>query len=368
MWVWLNKVVGWSDVDKSGSNWDNPTLAGASDGATDASDPEIFNSATGGFSGIDPSDSTKRYYLVGTGFTDSTDDGFYLIGRVESDNQIRIRKNFSGVHTDGLPLSETGVTWRVEEFKDLGGLPAVGDWWVLGGTGVGGTFHLYCLSDNSPTWSQDKFQISPYDDWDAIGHAWDAPPRYTAFQGNWNERYDDRHLLFGVADLTHAVFWTRGYDFNNNIIDYPNLYYFGDMNPFRPTQDTRPVICIARQADSNWNTWKGFMDSVGMIGSDGTQTLGRIIVPTVHGSSSEHMLDNVAKTQSKHSGKVFRHPLVVVCRDASYAEIRGTLKSLEGFHRYGGLVGSPFGTSRDRLRLQFESMPWNGSKQFVYIY
>ena len=366
---WLTKVVGWSDVDKSGTKWDQAPIDSGTDGATDAVDSEIFNSAGADFTVINPVDSTKRYYATITGFSNPERDGMYMVQRIESTTQFRISKAHCGAHTDGFLLGETGLTWRIDEWKDNDGRPAIGDWFVLGGTGAGGTFHMRCVGDNSPSYSPDKFDISPFDDWDAVAHAWKTPARYTSQQGNLTEPWMDSALVFGVADLTHAVFWVRYYTYD--IVTgslYPNTYYFGDINPFRPIVDTNPVVCIARQTSGDWNEWSGFYNNVGMIGADGTPTTGRILWPSLHGSSTTHFADGLSKVYSEYSGRVFRHPLIVACYDASFHEVRGTLKSLEGFHHYGDRICTPFGTNRDRLRLQFSCLPWNGSKQFRYVF
>lgn len=372
LWLWLTKVVGWSDVDKSGSNWDNPEIAGASDGATDVTDPEIFNSATGGFSGIDPSSSNDRYFLIVSGFTDSTRDGLYEIWKVVSDTQIKIRKAYSGVHSDGFPLNETGLTWRVDELKNrTNKIPAIGDWWVVGGSGTGGTFHLRCVSDNSPTHSPDKYDISPYDDWDAVAHDWKAPARYTSQAGYWTEPWSDSVMVFGVADATHCALWVRAYNYDiSGGVSYPNIYYFGDINPFRPTVDTRPVVSIAKQANGNWLEWHNYQQgNVSMLAGDDSQSNNAgFLYPSLYGANGTWILDNVKKTKSGHSGKFYGLPIIIATRETGKEEIRGYLKSFEAFHRYGDRVGTPFGSTLNKIRFSHCCLPWNGSKQYRYVF
>lgn len=372
LWLWLTKVVGWTDVDKSGSNWDNPEIAGASDGTTDASDAEIFNSATGGFSALDlSSTSDYRYYATITGFTDSTKDGLYLIDSVVSDTQFKIKKAYCGVHSDGFPLSETGLTWRVDELRERSNkLPAIGDWWVLGGTGTGGTFHLRCVSDNSVSYSPDKYDISPYADWDAVGHAWESSPaRYSAQAGtNIKDAWTDSVLVFGVADATHCVLWCVGYNYDLlTRAEEPFIYYFGDITPFRPTEDTRPVVAIAHECTTDEQEWyNSNFNTVKMVAGDNSQSSNAgYLYLSEHANENNWILDNLRKQRSVHSLRYYRLPIVIASYESGKEEIRGSLKSIEAFHRYGisGLA-VPFGTGLDRLKLGWSCIPWHGSKQY----
>lgn len=359
IFLFLKYVVGWVEVSKVGSNWDNPTLSGASDGATDAADAGIFNSATGGFSALTPQSGDNRYYAIITGFTDSTRDGFYLIKKVVTDNQVLINVPYCGVHTDGLPLSETGLTWSVHDFKPNALLPANNDEFYLRGTGIGGSFQLHCLSDNTPSYSPDHFRVSP-----------DNGSNWTAYTAGENEPHQDSGLIFGVADLTHAYFYVRYYDEDMETgSQNPSTYYFGDITAFRPADDTKPVVCFAERVNSDWNPWSSLIGGPIKSLTDGNVQIDHtLIYPTGHGNSSVSALGNARKTRSYYSGRFIRFPLVVVSNDNSYPEVRGYLKSLDGSHTYGDRVGTPFGTGRDRLRLPGSSMAWNGSKQYYYIF
>ncbi len=358
LYLFLKHVVGWTEVSKVGSNWDNPSLAGAADGATHASDAEIFNSATGGFSGIDPKSTTSRFYLLVTGFADSTRDGFYLIKQVITDNQILIDAPYCGVHTDGLPLNETGLTWRVEDFKSSSLVPANNDEYYLRSTGIGGNFQVHC-KNISTTYYQDTFRVSPDD-----GSHW------TAYTTNTFDAAEESGLLFGVADATHAYFYIRGYTGDmgagNN---YPATYYFGDITAFRPTVDTKPVVCFAQRTGSDWRAWGALLDGPIRSLTDGNVQISHVLIhPTLHGASATGVLDNARKTRSYYSGRFIRFPLIVVSTNNSYPEVRGYLKSVDGMHHYGDRIGTPFGTGRDRLKIGRASIPWNGSKQYYYIF
>lgn len=371
LFCWLKHVVGWTEIDKSGSNWDNPDVAGAADGTTDGYDAEKFTSATGGFNAIDPYSSGDRYHLMITGFSDSTRDGFYEIQRVEDDNTVFINKAYSGVHTDGFPLGESGLSWKVYNFKNNAKIPANGDWWVLEGTGTGGAFHVYCLSDNSESYTEPNYQVSPYPDWDAVAHAWKTPARYTARTLSLiDDSARDSCYVFAVADLTHCALFARIYS-GDIVSSYgsPMALYFGDIVPFRPSVDTRPVVCIAHQT-SGWNWWGALTGgSVMMIDGLNNQTQGLTLFPSLHGSSGTFVLDGTRRTRSLWSGRYVRVPLVVANLNSGSEEIRGQLKSIEGFHSdLQVAVATPFGSSRDRLAFPSWSMPWNGSKQYRYIF
>ena len=359
IFLWLKYVVVWVEVSKTGSNWDNPSIAGAADGATHASDPSIFNSATGGFSGIDPQSTTQRFYAIITGFTDATRDGFYLIQRVITDNQVLIDVPYCGVHTDGLPLSETGLTWSVHELKSNALLPGVGDEYYLRGTGIGGSFQMHCLSDNVISWSQDKFRVSPDD-----GSNW------TAYTAGENEAQQDSGLVFGVADMTHAYFFVRYYDEDMLAGSwYPSTYYFGDITAFRPAVDTNPVVCFAERTDSNWSIWSSLIAGpIKSLTAGNIQIDHTCLYPSIHGNDGNALLGGIRKVRSYYSGRFVRRPIIVVSNDNSYPEVRGYLKSVDATHFYGDRVGTPFGTGRDRLKLVGGSIPWNGSKQYYYIF
>lgn len=377
---WLTKIVGWAHVDdESGDptvSWATPELGGVggiADGVSDLTDADKFTSATGGFSALTP--LTKRYYLLVKGFADSTRDGFYLIDTVISNNELRLRKEYS-LHTDGLPLNETGLTWWVFDFYSDSLRPyAKADpaWWVLAGTGVGGTFHLRCQNVRTYNYMRDQYDISPYPDWDAVGNAWQTPPnRYTAIAGDQQEPYGDSGLLFGVADSDKrtAVFWLRQYDHDLNAgYSNPIVYYFGDMVPFRPTQDTRPVVCYANTLSSSW-TITGNVTFIKMIADDNSQQDGRILYPSRQRNDGASIHDGNRRTRSYHSGRVFRVPYLLATEASGAEEVRGYLKDyLMMGHLYGDRAGTPFGSARDMIRLGGNiTMRFNGSRQYYYIF
>lgn len=359
IFLWLKYVVGWVEVSKVGTNWDNPVLAGAADGATHVSDPKIFNSATGGFSGIDPASTTNRYQLLITGFSDPTRDGFYVIKQVITDNQVWVDVPYCGVHTDGLPLSETLLTWRVEDFKDISLIPAIDDEWYLRGTGIGGSFQLHCDSNNDTIYSPDSYRVSPDD-----GANW------TAFTDGNDEPWSDAGIIFGVADATHAYFWVRWYqgDFLTAYLVPDNLY-FGDIVAFRPANDLTPVVAIAKEALSDWGTWTSLITGgVRSLTASNVQIDERALYPTIHGNSVVSAFADVRKLRSYYSGRFIRAPIVIASIDNAYPEVRGYLKSVDMSHQYGDRVCTPFGTGRDRLRIAYGSIPWNGSKQYNYVW
>jgi len=373
---WLTKVVGWSHVDdESGdpsTSWATPEIGGSggiSDGVSDATDGEKFISATGGFSALTP--ATKRYFLLVTGFSDSTRDGFYLVDRVVSDNEIRLQAEYS-LHTDGLPLNETGLTWWVFDFYSWATRPGkTGNttWWVIEGTGVGGAFHLRCQNNTSVAYMKDQFDISPFDDWDNVAHSWKTPARHTAVFGDQTGRFADSGLLFGVADSDKhtAVFWLRQYEYDLQTgQSYPIVYYFGDLVPFRPTDDTRPVVGIADTCGVDWK----FDGDVNQIADDYTQIAARALYVSQQQAVGTSVHDGNRRVRSYHSGRVFRVPWIVATEDSTHEEIRGYLKDLlmQG-HAYGDRQGTPFGTSRDMIRLGGDvTMRFNGSRQYYYIF
>jgi hypothetical protein len=335
-------------------------VAGASDGATHATDPEIFNSATGGFSNINMA-STNRNYLVISGFSDPTRDGFYLVNSVVSNTQVRIDKDLCGNHTDGFLLNKTNLTWRVYNLTTTDSFAS--KWIVLQGTGIGGPFHVKFNAGGSPT-----FQTSPYDDWDAVAHAWKTPARYTAVSANaLGGQNNTRVLLFGAADASHVIFWSKTYRYGGGAVEYPGLAYIGDITAFRPTVDTRPVVQGFFNLDVFWRFPYATSDTVQMLAVDNTQTTGRIGFPS-HDVVTQ-VLNYERVPFSYYSGKLFRVPYLVVNPSITYNEIRGYLKDLETTHTYAIAPWfTPFGENLNRFRLNNASIPWNGSRQYRYLY
>lgn len=358
IWLFLHKVVGWADVDKSGTKWDDP-IASASDGATHASNPKILTSATG----FGTTATEDVIYIKG--LTDSERDGVYMVQKIVDANTIEVDLT-RGVHTDGLPLAETGLEWGVYRYKSSGDLSSDNDWYVLGGTGVGGTFHLRSEEKHETGDGRYHFQLSPFGDWDGVGHAWNRTDRLTSETNLETGINSDVSWVWGFADASHAFFFTMTLGQALNRVDRHLWMYVGDINAFHPTEDTNPVVLAADIQTVYWTASSEFelAQLVRMLsGDDTTQITARLTYLSQHGDSSTVVQgDDAQAERSALTGNFIRTPLIVTEESNGYEEMRGTLKSVENGHQSGPVGPVPVGASRDLLRMRRWTMPWNGSK------
>jgi len=364
LWNWLVKVVGWTDVQKSGTKWDNPTLIG-SDGVTDAADHRIFTSAAQTFT-----QAMEGYWLmIKSGCTDPTKHGFWRINRYVSDHVIMVEPLW-GNDSVGLPLSQTGLGFEVLDLTSVSKVPTDGDYFVVGGAGIGGTFHLKCrISNTAVSYNGELWQLSPFDDWTA--GAWKTPNRITSETALAHLPGADLAVTFAFADQNHLFLFQRTYNFTWSIQD-TYLMYAGDFSAYDPTHDTRPVVL----ACTKLATW---LDEIGtvaeftacpkMVSPDYLVPIsGYLMHPSINVDAYEHSLDSSIRHRSWHSGRFMGLPLVVVATAAGACGVRGELKDLRLGHLWGPRVCSPYGTGKTRFRLGTLSMPWNGSFQRRFMY
>jgi hypothetical protein len=370
--LWLKKVVGWSQVDINGSRWDNAVESGTN-GATDATLTYKFTSSGASFTsncaaGDQLMIAPTSPPATSGGFSDATRNGFYWINQVVDDETLYV-DTWRGVHTDGLPLSESGLNYEVHRFRTGGTyLPQNDDFWVLAGTGTGGDFHMYLLNDSVQNYAYSQIWVSPWDDWDAGTHAWKSPARYTSKSNYNNDPHTDKCLCYGFADLTHCFFYYRGYDYNW-AAKLPQWFYVGDIEPFNPTDDPRPVVLNTGHTGNTTvtNTYTYMYDKVRMVSHDLTQQTAGLLKMSLYIDSSTGILDGTTRASSRFSGKYYHTPLVVVEDTTGKTEVRGRLKNCYFTHDNGPRIFTPVGTSLDLLRLSNVSIKWNGSKQFYVI-
>ncbi len=381
LYLWLKKVVGWTEHDIRGGgswgavgNWDNPLVSLKTDGATDSSDVRKFTSATALF--ITNGVTEQDYLFVRPasaptptgGFTDPTRNGFYRILRVVSESEIWV-ETWNGVHTDGLPLSESGLNFEIHRFTGTSHFPTNGDQWVMEGTGIGGTFHLRQHHDYAYNYGGGvQFDISPWPDWDNVGHAWlAAPPRHTTFVNNGCEPYCDVGWIWAIADLTHVIIFVRYYNTGFSAQDIWFMYA-GDIEAFHPTQDTRPVVILNQAQNSSWNVLT--QTSNRWVDPDGTTERSTVhpIYHTQYAGNSGALGDNQRRNRSYHSQRFVRWPVILAEDVAGGEELRGQLKSLRWMSNYSLRMFTPFGAARDQICLSdYLAMPWNGSKQNRWV-
>lgn len=378
LWIWLVKVIGWEDIEKSGSYWDNPQLTGT-DGATDASNVRKFTSATGGF------DSTivGSYLVVHPtaapaatgGFSDQTRNGFYYIRSVEDGNTLYV-DSYRGVHTDGLPLSETGLTFSIYRFRDVATqIPRNGDYYVVRGTGSGGDLDLYVREAAGANYNPWRFTVSPFADWVAGSPGSFSPSnRITAETNLGNSSSLDRARLMAVGDMDHFVLFFRGYDAPGTTAnDEPRILYVGNIEAFHPSDDPRPSVLMVQQVhQTTFNVLEEIDSNCKMVAADNTTQLSSSVgYISYHDYDVSNALTHQIRMRSKFSGRFVQTPLIV-CEEASgHAEIRGTLKNFYLGHDDGNpakLLIYPFGTNLDKLRIGNGVIDWNGSRVLENIF
>lgn len=373
LWNWLHKVVGWQDIEKSGANLDNPELGPITDGATDASNTRRFTSATGGFT----SAMEQSHLLIhptaapatAGGFSDATKNGWYEIRRVYDSNTIDV-EIFNGVHTDGLPLSESGLRFEVHRLRDVGNLIADTNYFVLRGTGTGGTFDMKFTENYAVNYAPTRIICSPWADWVAGAPGSFSPStRITTETLQAHAFNADVGWIWAIADLTQCIvwarFWTSGFAGTDSM-----FMYMGDISPFHGGSDPRPVVVAHGGLGGSFDEYPSISHNVRMVAPDDTtQVTSRVGYLAHHGGDATAFNGFTVNPFSFHSGRLVRAPLIVFEETAGNEEIRGQLKNVDMMNFYGARGPIPIGTSRDRIRFftQFTA-PWNGSKIHRYVF
>lgn len=371
--LWLKHVVGWVDVETSGANWDNVQLGPLTDGATDASNPKRFTSATGGFTTA----MENSFLLVfptaapatAGGFADATRNGFYRIRRVYDSNTIDV-EIFNGVHHLGLPLAESGLRFSVYRFQDSGNLPVDNDFFVLRGTGTGGNFDMRFRENYaSGSYAATRVTGSPFADWVAGAPGSFSPgTRLLAETNQLHQPFADICWVWAVADLTQVMVWVRA--FNTAFAAQDSMFmYIGDMVPFHPGSDPRPVVVSHDPLGGSLDEFPAIDTPRMLAADDTTQITGEVIYLSDHPGSSGVFNSGAAKHRSFHSGRYVRGPLVIAESSAGNEEVRGYYKNLDIGHFNGPRGPTPIGATRDRIRFFTQMIaPWNGSKIYRYVY
>jgi hypothetical protein len=114
LFEWLTRVVGWAVVDKyvGAPKWDNVVASGSTCTSTTTRRLEI----TSGSYVISAADEGSFLTITGFGSPYQTRDGIYrlrrFIGAVGSVYTVELDIDF-GVHSDGIPVGHSGLTWRL---------------------------------------------------------------------------------------------------------------------------------------------------------------------------------------------------------------------------------------------------------------
>ena len=305
---------------------------------SDLTNPRKFTSATAAFQTnlVEEGDviliRPTAAPLTAGGFADATRNGFYMVSQVMSETEVRLHTWF-GVHTDGLPLNETGLTFEVHRFRTSALMPIDEDQFVLEGTGLGGTFHLNCRNDRNVNYGGGwLWEVSPWPDWIAgATHAWNnSPSRHTvATTAAIGGSSVDKCWMYGFADLTQFFIWFRGVEWNGNLVDV-RCIYAGDIDPFHPASDPRPVVTNWGK-DSLVDIWLSMnAQGVESIGADNlTQKNANHQNLCVNQNNAQELLeDSSYRRRSWHSGRWVRLPVLIGETETGFEELRGQFRPI----------------------------------------
>ena len=381
LWWWAVKVIGWVDHDKSGAFWDNVQLATQTNGATDASDPTLFTGSgfttamAGSYLCVHP---TAAPATAG-GFGNPERNGFYKILSVPSATQVIVEIQ-NGVHHLGLPLSESSLTYTVLNYRgNQTTIPApTGDFAVIRGTGVGGDFDIRMRTEFSGSfYGALSLQASPYADWDSGSNDWIPSNRVTTEGLSWHNSQSDYGWVWAFGDLTQIVVWVRYFNTATSAVDSMFLY-MGDITPFHPADDLKPVVCgygrLGASLDEhtplyNVNPTGAAQNGILMIANDNLPVYGRPVYQTGSAGITTEFHAFTRTTRSFHSGRFVRRQIPIWAQVAGKEELRGVLKNVDWGHFYGPRGPIPLGLTRDRIRFFTQMVgAWNGSKISRYVY
>lgn len=372
IWNWLVKVCGWEDIEKSGGRWDNSQLTGT-DGATDASDPTLFTSATGGF---DSTMAGSQLLVCPTsppapsgGFLDPTRNGFYFIRAVLDSNTLQLDQ-WRGVHTDGLPLNESGLNFEIVRFRNHSTYaPVQDDYAVIRGTGSNTNQFDLKIEEKSNNYRRYFFQLSPFADW-TTGE-FDPSTRLTSesnIEGGFNADYAK---VFGVADQSHAFIFIRKYNSGGGTEGNPIVIYMGEIDAFNPIYDTRPFVLGLHESD-NGNMLNSLDTTLFALGADDTTAINSSVgFVSYTPYNFVNALTGFGRARSDFSGRFVQTPLFIFEHNVGFPEIRGTMKNWYLGHNDGGsdtVIIYPFGTGLNKLRINNTVIDWNGSRVLDNIY
>jgi len=382
LFEWATLVLGWTDLDKSGSKWDNHVATG-SDGQSVSGYVNRFSIGTDAH---DFSGSDVGAYLTIPGITPVGFAGIYRITRVLTTKIVEIDYQYS-VHCAGIPCNLTGLNWYLWRNEDAY-LPDATDWFVLVGTGTTGSgysFHLRVEVDayGTNTLGLPKFQLSPFASWDDTGHAW-TDSRYISelAWANYYSSIDNQPSarIWAAGDTDRMVLMVR---FERHGETYDNGYYcwhflyLGEIDTFHASQDAKP--CVLWEGSNYCNIDPG-EDDARILGYDAQGNLngrgkwltyddvttvdGHLMLAHVPTNDNLHWMSQRRRRYSALTGDRLISDLICECRDSSYQELRGKLRRVWATGREHARV-EPFGLNNEYLHLiGGMTIPWNGSRCF----
>jgi hypothetical protein len=362
------QIVGMSLLDSAvtAGSW-TATITTGTDGASVVGQPAQLSapSRSGGWTTTD----IGRYITL-TGMSDPSKNGIYRISGIISSSVVVLDIKFC-VHEDGIPVSQTGLNWRLwDGTSSYRPAAASGNWAVLVGTySDATTFHVK-IDASTDAQRMPSLSIGPWATWNAGSHVW-SDSRNTTARAVAGYNGGSYARMFAVGDTNRVMFGY--YCPGSNVY---GLEYFGEFTPaYGTVVDPKPACTISGGGSSSTpdyvvgagrNTGSdGFANGTRFLSANSTTVIsGTLEVPTCtsYDGSSVNSFKGWQRRWSMWSRKLYRFEILLSSLTAGYYERRGTLNGMWATGQ-DYMRAMPFGSLREYLHWGYGIvMHWNGSK------
>jgi hypothetical protein len=364
---WATQVLGWTLHDNNNAGWTSVAGSGADAETTTNPDELSFSGSAYTLTAADVGCYVTMLGNVGWSAAEKETIGIYKIIRVDATAEIAYLDIKRGVHESGLPLSKSGVSFRI--WSPSTDYPANGTWAVLR------TAYLHTPAEPNMDFhitsntSYGAVVMGPFGTWNSTSHAWNDSRNTVSY--NWGLGTLTRNIwAFGdETDNDHLIVAAKASD--NKV----NYLYLGAITPTAGTAtDTNPGVIWAGYNDYViYPTW-GQSPAQGTFrsgcrwmaynsGANDVSVTGYPMGPAVINTVNDHLY-YVNRAWSQWSRSIYRIEPMLQCKTAGHFETRGVPKNiwLSGFYE----AATPFGASLEYLHTKGGvSIPWNGSKVHV---
>jgi len=379
LYEFATQICGWAAYDNNDAKWTAVNGSGVS-GASVVGAVDRFEVTGDAYNFVHATDAGR--YLTITGMTGANRfrNGIYRILSVIS-SKVVVLDIKRGVHEEGIPLAQSGLTWRLWTGIVAGvTLPAASTWAVMRGAYrvASGNFDIL-LTAGLAGYLEPQFTLSPYATWDAGANAWAAgPPGPTTQSVTFTVGYTQKiSRVWAVGDQN--VIMVSWIPTNPGYGQFVHHFYLGEITPNYPAVDPKPSI-IAYGGSNNIDAVIGAGATGQTGGSLWTLGGGRMLaadqltslpvylsIPTCLATDGTNRLAGLLNRWSARTKKFYRHEVTALSIAASNNEWRGRLIGLQACGA-ANVRAMPFGASLEYLHT-FGGIvfPWNGSKSHVQI-
>lgn len=364
---WATQVLGWTLHDNNNAGWSSVAGSGA-DAATTTNANELdFSGSAYTLTSGDVGSYVTMLGNVGWSAAEKETIGIYRIIRVDAAAEIAYLDIKRGVHENGLPLSKSGVSFRI--WSPSTHYPTNGTWAVLRTaythTPAEPNMDFHITSNTS----YGAVVMGPFGTWNSTSHAWDDSRNTVSY--NWGYGTAARNVwAFGdESNKDNLTVVARAA--NDNRASY---LYLGAITPTAGTTiDTNPGVILAGYNDYvALPTWgynaQGTFRSGGRwmaynSGGNDVSVTGYPMGPGIATGVGDNLYYR-NREWSQWSRSIYRIEIMLQCRTASHFEVRGVPQNVWFSNFYE--AATPFGTSLEYLHTKGGvSIPWNGSKVHV---